>query len=128
MAALAGESQNFDGNGQMVRFQVGGGTKTLSTGTTNFGNAPQFFNPAVQPLGVRPVYPGARPPYRPDVDCHTQQIAERQRRRASAPPTAARARRRGSDPPASGPGGLVPQVPNLPVPLRVAPLEGVGRR
>jgi virulence factor Mce-like protein len=76
MAALAGEGQNFDGNGQMVRFQVGGGSNTLSTGRSNFGTANQFFNPAVAPLGTRPTFPGKRPPYRPDVQCATNQIPD----------------------------------------------------
>jgi hypothetical protein len=26
------------------------------------------------PLGNRPFYPGKRPPYRPDVPCHTQPL------------------------------------------------------
>ena len=32
MVGLAGESQNFDGNGSYVRFQVGGGTNTVALG------------------------------------------------------------------------------------------------
>jgi phospholipid/cholesterol/gamma-HCH transport system substrate-binding protein len=74
MVRLAGESQNLDGNGQYVRFQPGGGSQTFSTGRSNAGTPQQFFNPAVPPIGVRPVYPGKRPPYRPDVACHTQGV------------------------------------------------------
>src|SRR3712207_8711478 len=40
MVGLAGESQNFDGNGQYVRFQPGGGTQTLSSGRSNSGIPP----------------------------------------------------------------------------------------
>ncbi|MDQ3742755.1 MAG: MlaD family protein, partial [Actinomycetota bacterium] len=76
LVGLSGEGQNFDGNGQYVRFQVGGGTQTLSTGTTNTGTPQQFFNTASPPIGVRPVFPGKRPPYRPDVPCHTNEIPD----------------------------------------------------
>jgi phospholipid/cholesterol/gamma-HCH transport system substrate-binding protein len=38
MVGLAGESQNFDGNGHYVRFAVGGGAETISTGKYG-GNA-----------------------------------------------------------------------------------------
>ena len=37
MVALAGEGQNFDGNGSYVRFQAGGGSQTVSTGKTTLG-------------------------------------------------------------------------------------------
>ncbi|HVE69068.1 MAG TPA: MlaD family protein [Solirubrobacteraceae bacterium] len=74
MVALAGESQNFDGNGQYVRFNVGGGSQTVSTGRTSAGGDPLFGNAVVKPLGTRPRFPGRRPPYRPDVECATQPI------------------------------------------------------
>ena len=61
MAGLAGEGQNFDGNGHVVRFQTGGGTKTLSTGPSNFTATPLFFNPRRRRSGTRPVYPGQAP-------------------------------------------------------------------
>jgi phospholipid/cholesterol/gamma-HCH transport system substrate-binding protein len=73
LVALAGEGQNFDGNGMYVRFQPGGGSQTVtlgSSGGTIFGN-----NVAV-PLGNRPFYPGKRPPYRPDVPCHTNKLPD----------------------------------------------------
>ena len=74
MVSLAGEGQNFDGNGQYVRFAVGGGSQTVSTGRTSAGGDPLFGNAVVKPIGTRPAFPGRRPPYRPDVKCHTQQI------------------------------------------------------
>jgi virulence factor Mce-like protein len=76
MVGLAGESQNFDANGQYVRFQPGGGSQTLSTGRTNGTGAVLFGNPAATPLGVRPRWPGTRPPYRPDVPCHTNPLPD----------------------------------------------------
>ena len=68
LVGLAGEGQNFDGNGQYVRFQTGGGTNTLQLGT---GPTAVYGNAAVPPVGNRPRYPGKLPPYRPDVACHT---------------------------------------------------------
>ena len=70
MVALAGESQNFDGNGSYVRFQPGGGDQTISMGQQGSPNQ-VFGNNVGVPLGNRPFYPGKRPPYKPDVPCYT---------------------------------------------------------
>jgi virulence factor Mce-like protein len=72
--ALSGESQNFDGNGGYTRFQPGGGAQTLSTGRTRLGGAPLFANPNLPSLGSIPVYPDRKPPYRRDVECHTNAL------------------------------------------------------
>ena len=68
MVGLAGEGQNFDGNGQYVRFQTGGGDQTIShrqaaatPATTLFGNASTSRRSARGPR-----YPGKRPPYNCD--------------------------------------------------------------
>jgi phospholipid/cholesterol/gamma-HCH transport system substrate-binding protein len=74
MVSLASEGQNFDGNGSYVRFQVGGGTQTVSTGKTSFGGDQLFGNAVAKPLGTRPVYPGKIPPFKPNVECATQKI------------------------------------------------------
>ena len=75
MVALAGESQNFDGNGSYVRFQPGGGDQTISMGQQ--GGAGQVFgNNVGVPLGNRPFYPGTRPPYKPDVPCYTNKLPD----------------------------------------------------
>jgi virulence factor Mce-like protein len=74
MVALAGESQNFDGNGGYVRFAVGGGSQTVSTGKTSAGGDPLFGNAVAKPLGTRPAFPGKRPPYKPNVPCASQTI------------------------------------------------------
>ena len=74
LAALAGEGQNFDGNGMYVRFQTGGGDQAVSMGTEGVGSGEVFGNNVAVPLGNRPFYPGKRPPYRPDVPCHTNQL------------------------------------------------------
>ncbi|HEV3228214.1 MAG TPA: MlaD family protein [Solirubrobacteraceae bacterium] len=75
MVGLAGESQNFDANGEYVRFQPGGGDQTVSTGAIGGSAANALFgNNAAQPLGTRPAYPGHRPPYHPEVPCYTQHV------------------------------------------------------
>jgi phospholipid/cholesterol/gamma-HCH transport system substrate-binding protein len=76
MVALAGEGQNFDGNGIYVRFQPGGGTQTVSTGKSSLSGDTLFANTPAKPIGTRPAYPGVRPPYKPDVPCYTQKIPD----------------------------------------------------
>jgi hypothetical protein len=77
MVGLAGEGQNFDGNGPYVRFQPGGGDQTVSTGTLGGSGGDQLFGSAAsKPLGTRPRYPGKRPPYKPDVPCYTNKIPD----------------------------------------------------
>ena len=76
MVGLSSEGQNFDGNGMYVRFQPGGGTQTLSLGPASLSGDALFTNPATKPVGTRPIYPGKRPPYRPDVPCYTQTLPD----------------------------------------------------
>jgi phospholipid/cholesterol/gamma-HCH transport system substrate-binding protein len=74
---LAGESQNFDGNGPFVRFQPGGGPVKIrmanpaggpnGTSLTGFSIAP--------PLGSQPVL-GAKPPLRSNVACYRNPIPD----------------------------------------------------
>ena len=76
MVGLAGESQNFDGNGQYVRFQPSGGPKTVSIGTSKLSGAETLANVPSTPLGTRPRLPDKRPPYRPDVPCYTNKLPD----------------------------------------------------
>jgi virulence factor Mce-like protein len=76
LVALAGEGQNFDGNGMYVRFQPGGGSDTISTGTAAFSGDTLYGNAVARPLGTRPKYPGRRPPYKPDQPCYQQPIPD----------------------------------------------------
>ena len=73
LVGLAGESQNFDGNGGYTRFQTGGGTQTVSTGALP-GAGPLFGNALRQPLGTRPAKPSKRPPYNRTFPCHRNRI------------------------------------------------------
>jgi ABC-type transporter Mla subunit MlaD len=74
LVGLAGEGQNFDGNGMYVRFQPGGGTQTVSLGSASSSSGQLFGNNVAVPLGNRPFYPGKRPPYKPDVPCYTNKL------------------------------------------------------
>jgi phospholipid/cholesterol/gamma-HCH transport system substrate-binding protein len=76
MVGLAGEGQNFDGNGMYVRFQPGGGDQTVSLGGAAGPTDKSFANAVLTPLGTRPAYPGRRPPYRPDVACYTNTLPD----------------------------------------------------
>jgi phospholipid/cholesterol/gamma-HCH transport system substrate-binding protein len=76
MVGLAGQSQNFDGNGEYLRVQTGGGPSIVQTGkipnrglqdNTLFGNA------IAAPLGTRPRKPAKRPPKKPKFPCYKNQ-------------------------------------------------------
>ena len=74
MVGLAGEGQNFDGNGPYVRFQPGGGDQTVSLGTASANVGQLFGNAVAKPLGTRPRFPGRRPPYNPTTPCYTNRL------------------------------------------------------
>jgi phospholipid/cholesterol/gamma-HCH transport system substrate-binding protein len=77
MVGLAGEGQNFDGNGMYVRFQPGGGDQTISTGKVGPLTGDTLFGNAVAaPLGTRPAFTAKRTPYKPTVPCYTQKIPD----------------------------------------------------
>jgi phospholipid/cholesterol/gamma-HCH transport system substrate-binding protein len=76
LVAAAGESENFDGNGQYVRIGAGGGPNTVSTGKSTLGGPQLFANMNLRPLGTRPTFSGKRPPYRPDVPCASQEAPD----------------------------------------------------
>jgi ABC-type transporter Mla subunit MlaD len=74
MVGLAGEGQNFDGNGMYVRFQPGGGDQTVSIAGPGGAADKAFANAVATPLGTRPAFSGKRPPYRSDVPCYTNTL------------------------------------------------------
>jgi phospholipid/cholesterol/gamma-HCH transport system substrate-binding protein len=76
LVGLAGEGQNFDGNGMYVRFQTGGGSQQVSLGKGSAGSAPQFGGLPTPPLGNRPFYPGKVPPYVSDQPCYKQKLPD----------------------------------------------------
>jgi phospholipid/cholesterol/gamma-HCH transport system substrate-binding protein len=73
MVSLAGESQNFDGNGTYARLQAGGG---IAVQTPPVGAQGPFHASTTQvPLGTRPAK-SPKPPYKPNVKCHTQPVPD----------------------------------------------------
>ena len=76
MVGLAGEGQNFDGNGMYVRFQTGGGDQTLSMGQSGDIPGKIFANTISPPLGTRPAYPGKRPPYNSTFPCYKNPLPD----------------------------------------------------
>ncbi|MDA0169851.1 MlaD family protein [Solirubrobacter taibaiensis] len=74
LVGIAGEGQNFDGNGTYVRFQTGGGSQTLSLGPNSTSLGELFGNFIEAPLGNRPAMPTKKPVYKDDVPCHTQTL------------------------------------------------------
>jgi ABC-type transporter Mla subunit MlaD len=78
LVGLSGESQNFDGNGSMTRFQTGGGSHFVSTGQAVGGgpSSVQTGNAIVPPIGARPARPAARPPYNRTKPCYQNGVPD----------------------------------------------------
>lgn len=77
MVGLSGEGQNFDGNGIYVRFQTGGGSQQVSTGTIRGSEGSNLFANAIEPpIGTRPAMPARRPPYNRDLACYKNPIPD----------------------------------------------------
>jgi len=92
MVGMAGESQNYDGNGQFIRAQVGGAERPGDTGPSNPGHllidmnennaqfpafvSPVFGNMPNEPLGQSPRYFGRyrAPDYKPGTSCIPQDL------------------------------------------------------
>jgi phospholipid/cholesterol/gamma-HCH transport system substrate-binding protein len=75
LVGLSGESQNFDGNGQYVRFQPGGGNNMLSMGEAGTPGG-QVFGNGFEGLGNRPQRPPRQPPYNADTPCYRSAIPD----------------------------------------------------
>jgi virulence factor Mce-like protein len=76
MVGIAGEGQNFDGNGQYLRLATGGGGHLIQTGNSTDLGAPYFGNAISPPLGTRPAYPGRRPPYVSSTPCYRSPVPD----------------------------------------------------
>jgi phospholipid/cholesterol/gamma-HCH transport system substrate-binding protein len=68
---LAGESQNFDGNGSYTRFMAGGGGFPVQTEYAQQQRSPLFGAATRPPIGTRPAR-GGKPPYKPNAPCYKQ--------------------------------------------------------
>jgi phospholipid/cholesterol/gamma-HCH transport system substrate-binding protein len=80
---LAAGSSQYNGNGHQVRLNVGVGEATLGT-IPGLGEVVSSSTNGLS--GARPLYtPGKQPPFRPDVDCTTQQPPNLDANAAPAP-------------------------------------------
>jgi hypothetical protein len=78
LSNLAGQSQNFDGNGPFFRLQAGGGNLLASTPNEKselFTEETAFAHTAVPPLGGQPQMAG-RPPFKSDVPCYKNPVPD----------------------------------------------------
>ena len=79
-ASQNGVGANFDGNGQMLRTQTGGGPTRVSAPVSGVSppnpNTPVWGNTIEPPIGVQPAKPSSKPPIRPDVECATNEVAD----------------------------------------------------
>lgn len=77
---FAGAAQNFDGNGPLIRAQVGNGPKLVAEPNPE-GNPETlsdqivYSHTAVEPLGTQP-QKGKMPPLKPDVRCDTNPVPD----------------------------------------------------
>ncbi len=77
MVGLAGEGQNFDGNGIFVRFQTGGGAYPVKLSGGNLGAGGELFgNSTGRPRGTKPAWTGKKPPYEQDEPCYRQRLPD----------------------------------------------------
>jgi hypothetical protein len=80
LTGLAGIGQSSDGNGPLTKFLVGNSGQTLKSrevgivGVPTKGGLRLLGHAPLQPLGTRPAFPGAEPPYKPLVPCYTQTL------------------------------------------------------
>jgi virulence factor Mce-like protein len=75
---IAGQAQNYDGNGPYLRVQGGGGPKLV--GEENLhpnsrSETAQFAHTIAAPLGTQPQV-GRKPPFKPDVRCYTNPVPD----------------------------------------------------
>jgi hypothetical protein len=69
----ASASQNFDGNGQAIRYHVGFGGNSLTLGPLPGTTEPITGTSSEPIIGSRPRLPDHQPPFRPGVACVSQQ-------------------------------------------------------
>jgi virulence factor Mce-like protein len=96
LVGLAGNAQDFDGNGFWQRYLAGGGSQTVSLPVA--GGLVGTIPGASALLGARPVWlgPGSAPPLRPDAPCIAQPLVRLASATAPPPASAAAGDRRGS--------------------------------
>jgi virulence factor Mce-like protein len=99
---LAGESRLTDAATPMLHVQINAGASTILN--TNDRGQSVFGTAVSPPAGVRPIRPDARPVFRPNVPCETQQPPDMNA--AGGPPDRFVTQ--------TLPGGLLPPLPGFP--------------
>jgi ABC-type transporter Mla subunit MlaD len=75
---LAGQSQNFDGNGPYFRVQGGGGPQLVgepNSTAEQVTDQVNFAHTITAPIGTQPQL-GGQPPLKPDVRCYTNPVPD----------------------------------------------------
>lgn len=90
LVGFNGEAQNFDGNGDYIRFQIGGGEYAWATGpygpdTADTNAQKQFSRSNKPPLGTRPAKPSKKPPLVSDKACKDQALPDVNNARQEGP-------------------------------------------
>ena len=78
-ASAAASGGNFDGNGQYLRANAGGGTELVgqaNPGGGNPGNTKVYGNALEAPVGMQPAYPASVPPFKPGVLCKSNPVPD----------------------------------------------------
>ncbi len=97
LVGLAGEGQNYDGNGQYVHLAIGGGPVPIVSGPMSGGSGDTVYGKfAEPPLGTAPKFVQKLPPFKPTVPCYRQPQPD-----LNGPLSKGPAERRGSPPPAT---------------------------
>ena len=79
LVGLAGQAQEFDGNGSFLRVQSSGGPTLVKTNNPNGGvfNGSLWGNTISPPLGVQPAFQSqGKPPFRTDVPCYRNGVPD----------------------------------------------------
>jgi len=81
LTGVSGIGQDFDGNGLMPRFLVGGGGPTIVSAPAtvegkSINGAQVLAHASLQPEGTRPAFPKTEPAYKPLVPCYKQALPE----------------------------------------------------
>jgi hypothetical protein len=105
---LAGESRLVDADTPMFHAQLNAGTNTIVN--TNDQGQGVFAQAAATPEGVRPLRPNARPVFRPNIPCETQEPPNMNAPGGAGDRTVTN----------NVPGGLLPPLPGVPFNQKIA--------
>jgi virulence factor Mce-like protein len=76
MVGLTGEGSNFDGNGQFVRAQAGGGVYPVQLKGAGVDGGTLYGNGLGKPLGTKPAWTTKAPAVKLDAACYKQPIPD----------------------------------------------------